>query len=219
MTQLNEVPIDPQAKVKTNLTRLSNTIGSILTCFSGTAFPDPLTTPLVDGMRCWRTDLKAIYRYASAGNDWKREGPAREDASSFEWNINLSGLSATTTFRLPVPRTGIVIVDAVINSDTTTTDSSGNELRWLLTDKTGGGTVQLFSGTPGTYTYVAGVTPGSANGTGTDIVANTPYVLTVDQNGVIAANRALQFSATKSGTADPLTTANLCIRGYRTGNS
>lgn len=61
--------------VKQGLQTHEDNINSIRTSNSGTAFP---TANLVAGMKCYRTDLKAMYTYN--GSSWDKDKPTFDSA-------------------------------------------------------------------------------------------------------------------------------------------
>lgn len=193
------------------LSNVSSTLVSILTTCSGASAPSNPQT----GQVYWNTTDKCIYRWN--GSTWVREQPANVDASTFEWFVPIGSLSATSTIWLPSPRTGVTLAQMVLISDTGATSSSGNEWQPQVRNRTA--TLNLISATVGSWTYLAGVSPAgaSANGTGTEILVNTPWIITLNQNTVVSADAALDVVLTKAGTATTLTRCSVMVRGYRNG--
>lgn len=195
----------------TILQQLSDRLESANSDWSGAAAP---ANP-VSYQKHADTDDKARFRWN--GSTWVREAPLFADASTFEWWKEIGGLSATTTVWLPPPRTAVTLAELVIVSDTGTTSSSGNEWQVQVRNRTTG--LNLISATVGSYTYLASVSPAGAsgNGLGTEIVANTAWLITLNQNQVAAANAALDIVLTKVGTATSLVRCGVAVRGYRNG--
>lgn len=195
----------------TILQQLSDRLESVNCGWSGVSAP---ANPVI-GQRFVDTDDKCVFRWN--GSVWVRERPLYADASAFEWFKEVGTLSATTTVWMPSPRTNVTVAELVIVSDTGSTSSSGNEWQVQVRNRTTG--LNLISAAVGTYTYLASVSPAGAsgNGLGTEITANTAWIITLNQNTAVGANAALDVVLTKSGTATSLTRMAVGLRGYRNG--
>lgn len=205
------VPLNLNQSGQQVLSDVSSALSSMLTQLSGTSAPSSPVT----GQRYWNTTDKCVYRWN--GSSWVREAPANADASTFEWAKEIGTLSATTTVWMPPPRTGVTLSQVLIVSDTGSTSSSGNEWQAQVRNRTAA--TNLISATVGTYTYLASVSPAgaSSNGVGTEIAANTAWILTLNQNQTVNADAALDVVLTKVGSATSLTRCLVAVRGFRNG--
>ena len=201
------IPISLANSGDQSLLALSDAIQSLQSSFSGAAAPP---SP-VAGQLWWDTANKALFLRNAANSAWVRILAANEDNSAFEWGDDIGTLNATTKLWVPPKKSAIYVQDLVIVSDTASASSSGNEWQMKVTNKTL--SLELFSGTVGTFTALGGV------GGGAEIAANTPYVLTCNQNNTaIAANSALEVTLTKVGAATTLTRVGVFLRGYMVGS-
>ena len=108
--------------------------------------------------------------------------------------VDVPGFNATVTIPLYTMFTGGRITKIIINSDTATTGSSGSDnYEFMLNNVTQ--TQDLMA---------AAVTTN-----GNEIVVNTAYVISADQNQTVAANDVIALVVTKNGTATNLGTADL----------
>lgn len=189
-----------------NLQALEDAALALRSGFSGATAPATAEA----GMVYWDTATKAWYQRNAANSAWVRIAPANEDCSAFEWGQDIGTLNATKVLWVPPKKSAIQVLDLVIVSDTASTSSSGNEWQFKVTNKTA--TLELFSGTVGTFTALSGV------GGGAEIATNTAYLLTANQNNTnIAANSALEITLTKVGAATSLTRVGVYLRGIMVG--
>lgn len=117
-----------------------------------------------------------------------------------------SAWSSTFSVYLPPLPQAVEIESIAIVVDTTTSGSDGsNNYAFNLTNLTQ--TEEMFSADPTTAASVSGVGGG-------EITANTAYILTPNQNDVIAANDVLQFTVTVTGSPTTLTAASVFVNAY-----
>lgn len=205
----------PPALTDNPATVLTSTIpdamAALRTGFSGASAP---TSPIA--YQTWYDTTTGLFKVRDSGNaNWITFAPLLGNAGRLTLTVPIASVSATTTFLLGAMPAKATIVRIGIISDTTTSSSSGNEWQFALKNRTA--TTDLFSGTVGTYTHLAGVGPGSANGTGTDITLETGYWLTVNQNADVNASAVLRFDLTKVGTVTTIVNARLQLDFYERG--
>lgn len=123
---------------------------------------------------------------------------------------DFGNVSATIKRRMLVPFKGFTVERFVLVSATADTGTSGNE--WTFKGTNVDDSLELFSGTVGTFTTLGGVGGGA-------LVAETAYELLVDQNANVPADSVLEFSLTKVGApaGDPLNDVQVWAEGYPTG--
>jgi hypothetical protein len=175
-------------------TDLPNMAESLRTRFSGSSAP---SSP-VAYMRYVDTTLNKERERNAANSAWIDVGPVGVDLGQRQNLTSWGTLSATTTRRAIIMPVAGRVIRVALWSDTTSASSSGNEWQFTLFNQTA--SLNLFSGTVGTFTALGGV------GGGAEITANVAYLLTPNQNQSPAANALLYFTMTKVGTATSLTT-------------
>jgi len=105
--------------------------------------------------------------------------------------VRAAGDSPTVNLFVGLSPAACTVTKIILVSNAASTSTSGNEVTFQLRNLTAA--QNLFSGTVGTFTALGGV------GGGADLVANTAYVLTPNQNANIAANAALELQITYVG--------------------
>lgn len=205
----------PPALTDNPATVLTSTIpdamAALRTGFSGASAP---SSPIA--YQTWYDTTTGLVKVRDSGNaNWITCGPLLGNAGRLTLTVPIASLSATTNFLIGAMPCKATIARIGIISDTTTSSSSGNEWQFMLKNRTA--SVDLFSGTVGTYTHLSGVGPGSANGTGTDITLETAYWLTVNQNADVNASAVLRFDVTKVGTTTTIVNARLQLDFYERG--
>lgn len=187
-------------------TRVPACLQTLQSCFSGATAP---ANP-VAGQFWFDTSGGYLKQRNAANSAWLLVAITTQD--SLPWTPapqELGALSASRNLYVAHAR-GPLTVQAVVLLDTVgQTGTSGNEWTFQLRNKTQ--SLNLFSGTVGTYTWLSGVGPGTANGTGTGLVADAPYKLTPNQNANIATDDVLEFQITKTGTATAFTRLSLLL--------
>lgn len=177
---------------------------ALLTDFSGGSLP---TANLQPYMRAVYNGI--VYQRNAANNAWVPRGRADSDWTEQSLSLpELLSLAATRQMFLPPSRVAGAVRRIVVVSDTASTDSSGNEWQFGLRNMTT--SVELFSGTVGTFTSLGGV------GGGTSLVANQVWALTPNQNKTFNADAVLRLTITKVGAATTLARASVFAELSRT---
>lgn len=128
----------------------------------------------------WQDTTTNVLWQRNAGNSaWR---PCRRR----EVRFGDVALSARTWRAVPRASVPILVESVALVTGTTTSASvaASKEWTWTLTNQTAG--LGLFSAVPSTATVVGGVGGG-------EITANTPYVLTANQNQSLAAGAELRL--------------------------
>lgn len=187
-------------------TRVANALAALQSLFSGSTAPSSPVAgqPWIDTSTGWlmvrNIGNSAWVKAASANNDLAFPMPSHGN-----WN---GALSASKTARVAVAHRAGKVRRLVLCSSAATTSSSGNE--WQIQLKkypyaSPGSPVNLFSGTVGTFTALAGV------GGGAEMVANKAYILTPNQNDTLADLDVLELVVTKVGTATALADLQVAV--------
>lgn len=179
-------------------TRLPAVTGSIMTSWAGTS--EPGSSIRRKGLWWLDETGKRIKLRNVANGAWLSIGElvAKVDERA--------GWGSTFTVYLPSFPQSVEIESVRILSTTTTSGSDGsNNYAFALTNATQ--TEELFSAAPSTQTVVSGVGGG-------EITANTAYVLTPNQNDVIAAGDVMTFTVTVTGSPTSLTRAAVSVVAY-----
>lgn len=177
-------------------TRIANALEALRSHFSGTAAPG---TP-VAGQPFFDTTTGILYLRNVANTQWVAIANASDDLA-----IGVPGsqfvvpsLSATTTLKLgAAPRAGTILGVAILAETATSGSSGSNEWRPMLRKRTvasPGSTVDLFSGTVGTFTTLSGVY------TAGELVAHKVALFLANQNAAVGALDVLELVMTKQGT-------------------
>lgn len=142
------------------------------------------------------------------GSTWKVLFGLNVPASRIDACDQLAAVSTTKAIAFFTAVEAAQILDLSLISDTATTSSSGNEWQWSLRNVTQ--SLELFSGTVGTFTTLGGVGGG-------ELAVETAYKLTVDQNGNLAAGDVLRFTATAVGSVTTIVRLGLQLGGHYIG--
>lgn len=186
-------------------TVIPNALDALLTEFSGATAP----TTTYAYMR-WLDTANGWLKRRNAGNTaWDILGPITGLARS-EFRVEFLAVSATTRKRVLSVAQGFYVERiTLLAAAATTGSSSGNEWKVRVYNETAAN--DLFSAQPGTFTAVGGV------GGGAELAANTPFVLTPNQNDTLSAGDVLSLELTKVGTpgTSPLTEIVALVQGFR----
>lgn len=188
MTQSYQSPFAQDDALSVVMTTdLPETLETLATLFAGGSAPG---APFAS--QPWADTAAAILKLRTAANDgWMDIARLRDKAvklgATQDWGT-VSG--AATSFVLMADEARKVLRIALVSTGSSTS-SSGNEVTFDLYNVTQGHS--LFSGTVGTDTALAGV------GGGADFAANTPVVLTPDQNQDVAAGDVLELRLAVTG--------------------
>lgn len=185
------------------VTRIPEALEALRTQFSGSSFP---TNP-VPHQRFAHTVDKLIYERNSANTDWLVVGPLGGNSGRVVVAHRLGALAAGT-FRAMVAPAPLRIVRVGLMPSANVAASSGNEWRWRLRNQTTG--VELFSGTVGTFTVLAGVGGGA-------LTADTVHWLVANQNQNVLEGAALQFIVEQTGSPAAVADFSLTIDAYEVG--
>lgn len=206
MSQAFTLPNDNESAHVGLTTRVPACLQALQTCFSGASAP---SNP-VAGQFWFDTSAGYLKQRNAANSAWLLVAITTQD--SVPWvpaPQELGALSASRNVYVAHARVPLTIQAAVLLDTAGQTGTSGNEWTFQLRNKTQ--SLNLFSATVGTYTWLSGVGPGTANGTGTGLVADTPYKLTPNQNANVATDDVLEFQITKTGTATAFTRLSLLL--------
>jgi hypothetical protein len=173
---------------------------SLRSSFAGNSAP---SSPAPVAGQLWADTATGLLKYRnSALSAWLVLGSLTAGVTlqlPSQWDV--ASLSATATKKIGVaPRAGTV-KRLVLLCETASTSSSGNEWQFQLrkrTVATPGSTVDLFSGTVGTFTALGGV------GGAVEFVAHKALTLTPNQNAAVGELDVLELVVTKAGTATTL---------------
>lgn len=188
MSQTYDFPIVGTDLVSVALkTKISDAMDAVRTSFSGA------TAPLVTApYQLWADTTTGLLKRRNAGDtDWDVIGMLSNDNSRIVTTVSLGDLSATDSKLILAPRTGALIEAVTLIGETTTSHDNSNKYVFMLENVTD--TLDLFSGTVGTFDTLGGVGGGA-------MTANTKYTLTPDQNATIGADDVLRFEWTKTGS-------------------
>jgi len=184
-------------------TDVPNNFEALRSVFSGASAPaSPVTYQL------WADTTTGLLKMYN-GSTWKVLFGLNVPASRIDACDHFAALSATAQVTFFTAAEAAEIIDISLLSDTATTSpDASNEWTWSLRNVTQ--SLELFSGTVGTFTALGGVGGG-------ELAVETAYHLVVDQNGTIAADDVLRFTATKVGTATTITRLALQLGGHYIG--
>lgn len=184
-------------------TQIADMLQALRTVHSGASAPSS-TTPFM----LWAdTSAKVIKQLDAAGSTWSVVAPLGGNAGRFVAPVEVGALGTKDIDAITWPAPWVA-THLVLMSPTTTADSSGNEHQFQLSNQTTA--VDLFSGTVGTFTTLAGVGGGNIN-------SHTAYVLTVDQNSAVAAWDDVQIVITAVGSPTAVSTCRGFVFGYEVG--
>lgn len=189
MTQAFRSPFDGSDTLfQVTATDLPETLETLATLFSGASAPGT-TFPC----QLWADTDDQVLRQRNPGNSAFHDLLRMRDKAVKAVHCGQLGTISTAADRfLLVADDARTILRLALVTQGSTTSSSGNEVLLDLYNVTQA--QSLFSGTVGTDTSLAGV------GGGTDFAADTPFILTPDQNQDVAAGDVLELRITTTGS-------------------
>jgi hypothetical protein len=201
MTQDYSAPFagtDPQNLVLK--TRLGDTLDALRTQFAGATEPTAKTP-----YQLWFDTSANLVKMRNAGDtDWQILGPLGGNAGRLVTAYTPRVAMAAATYRgLFVAPTAFEVLRFVLVSDTTTSGSSTGVTDWTFQVVNTTGTLNLFA---------TAVSTG-----GTEITADTAYVLTPDQNTTLAADDILNLVVGVNGAPTAIADWSLIVEGYEIG--
>lgn len=190
---------DANASVDQNLQDADARDSALRTDFEGSTAPGS-TVPYAK----WADSASGVVKRRNAADDGDVvEAPLLENAGRMTVRIDVEGgLTASEDFFALVPISGFVVEKLILVSDTTTSGSDGSN-HWSFQVANLAQAVDLFATAPDTN--------------GSEVTADTAYVLTPDQNEAVAANDVLELQVVKTGTPTNMNRATFLLIGYTTG--
>jgi len=185
------------------VTRIPEALEALRTQFAGSAAP-PTAQPY---QRYVNTVDKLVYERNAANTAWLPVGPAGGNGGRLIVPVRLGALAAGT-YRIVVAPAPLRIVRVGLLASVSVAADVANEWTWALKNQTTG--VQLFSGTVGTFTTLAGVGGGA-------LTADLVHWLIADQNQNALEGAALQFIVAAVGAPTPVPDFSLTLDAYEVG--
>ena len=199
MSQQYSAPTGSDVSGTAIKTVIPNSLAALLSNNSGTAAPSYAVA-----FSTWVYTTGSMMRIRNAANNGDIDlFPIDRSAAVLYPHAHLGTLSASGDHYLMVAKENMTLRSLTLVSSTATTSSSGNEHTFDLYNLTQGHS--LFSATVGTHTSLEGV------GGGSDPVADSPWVLTPDENVSISSGDVIELRHTFTGTPGSLTRVMACL--------
>jgi hypothetical protein len=204
MTQTFQLPGLNTAQAAAIATNIPAAIESLRSNFSGGTAPVAPNSATPVPCQFWADTTDGWLKMRNlADSAWIKLFPLTVDSvTQMAVQASVASLSATTTAKLGAAPRACTVKRLVLLCETASTSSSGNEWQVMLRKRTfaaPGTTVNLFSGTVGTFTALVGV-----RSPATEFVAHQVLVFTPNQNAACAADDVLEVVMTRLGTATTL---------------
>lgn len=201
MTQNFQMPTVGTSASTAIATMIKEALESLRSNFSGGTAPNS-ATPVP--CQFWADTSEGWLKMRNqADSAWLKVFPLTVGSvTQLPCEVSIASLSATTTAKLGAVARACTVKRLVLLCETPSTSSSGNEWQVMLRKRTNaapGTTVNLFSGTVGTFTALVGV-----RSPATEFVAHQVLAFTPNQNATLSADDVLELVMTKAGTATTL---------------
>lgn len=205
MTQTYQLPALNDSRVQAISVKLPGALEALRSNFSGATAPAAPNSATPVPCQWWADTSEGWMKMRNqADSAWLKVFPLTAGSvTQLPCEVSIASLSATTTAKLGAVARACTVKRLILLCETASTSSSGNEWQPMLRKRTNaapGTTVNLFSGTVGTFTALVGV-----RSPATEFVAHQVLALTPNQNATMAADDVLELVMTKAGTATTLT--------------